>query len=73
MANLTAQHTRVLDKIGPLVRDADELMAQIEALKECFNKVINHLETHKRFFDHVGNSIRQTINMVDRCKGELMS
>jgi len=59
--------------MGTLVRDADELMAQIEALKERFNKVMNPLETRKRFVDHVGNSIRQSIYMVDHCRGELMS
>lgn len=63
----------MLGDIGPLVKDADELMAQMEALKECFNKVMNHLESRKRFIDNVGNSICWTIYMVDRCRGELMS
>lgn len=44
----------MLGEIEPLVRDADELMAQMEALKERFNKVMNRLESHKRFYDHVG-------------------
>lgn len=73
MVDLTTQQTWVLDEIRPLVRDADKLMAQIEALKERFKKVMNHLKTRKRFVDHVGNSIHRTIYMVDRCKGELMS
>lgn len=34
---------------------------------------MNHLESRKRFIDHVGNSICHTIYMVDRCRGELMS
>lgn len=63
----------MLGEIGPLVRDADELMAQMEALKEHFNKIMNRLESCKRFVDHVGNSIRRTIYMVDRSRGELMS
>lgn len=45
----------------------------MEALKEHFNKVMNYLETCKRFVDHVGNSICQIIYMVDRYRGELMS
>lgn len=63
----------MLDKIGPLVRDTDELMAQMDVLKERFNKVMNRLETCKRFVNHVENSIRWTIYMVDHCRGELMS
>lgn len=73
MADLIAQQTWVLKEIGPLVRDADELMAQIEALKECYNKVMNLLESCKRFVDLMGNSIRRTIHVVDRYRGELMS
>lgn len=57
MVDLTAQQTWVLDEIGPLVRDADELTVQMEALKESFNRVMNRLKTSKRFIDHVGNSI----------------
>lgn len=53
--------------------DADELMAQMEALKECFNKVMNCLKTHKRFIDHVENFILLSIYMVDHCRGKLMS
>lgn len=45
----------------------------MEALKERFNKVMNRIETCKKFIDHVGNSIRQTIYMVDHCRSELMS
>lgn len=73
MAGLIVQHTQLLNKIRPLVRDANELMAQMEALKERFNKVMNRMETRKRFVDQVGNSIHRTIYMMDRCKGELMS
>lgn len=48
-------------------------MAQMEALKEHVNKVMNHLKTFKRLVDHVGNYIRRTIYLVDHYKGELMS
>lgn len=58
MVDLTSQQTQVLMEIRLLVWDVDELMAQMELLKECFNKVMNCLKTHKTFVDHVGNSIR---------------
>lgn len=55
MADLTAQQTWVLKEIGPLVMDADELMALMEVLKKCFNKVMNFLESRKRFINNVEN------------------
>lgn len=73
VANLTSQQTRVLKEIGPLVQDVDKLIAKMEVLKECFSKVMNHLESRKRFIDHVSNSICWTIYIVDHCRGELMS
>jgi len=63
MMDLTAQQTQVLEEIGPLVRDANELMAQMEVLKERYNKVMNCLKSHKRFVNHMGNSIRRAIYM----------
>lgn len=45
----------------------------MEALKECYNKVMNCLESRKRFVNHINNSIYHTIYLVDRCKDELMS
>lgn len=45
----------------------------MKALKEFFNKVMNHLETRKRFVDHVGNFILRSIYMVDHFRGKLMS
>lgn len=73
MADLTAQQTCMLEEIASLVRDVDELMAQMEALKECYSKVMNRLESHKRFVGHMSYSICRTIYVVDRCRGELMS
>lgn len=63
----------MLGKIGPLVRDANELMAQMKVLNERFNKVMNHQKSCKRFVDHVDNSFCRTIYMVDHYRGELMS